>query len=100
MQTIVGKEAVEKCWLILRQTINNDEIAGPGTRELHLKRCFLRHQGKLYVYTSCVPETTVSESQLSQDDIVEDSDQFAVIFNLQVLWRNNHDVFINQFQQV
>ena len=95
VQTIVGKKVVDRNWLILRQTINNCEVAGPGTRELHLKRSFMRHQGKLYVYTSSVSESAVSEASLSQDDIVEDVDRVAVIFNLLVLWRNQHDVFIN-----
>ena len=59
-----------------------------GPRELHLKRSFMRHQGKLYVYTSSVPESAVSEASVSQDDIVEDVDRVAVVFNLLVLWRN------------
>ena len=48
----------------------------------------MRHQGKLYVYTSSVPESAVSEASVSQDDIVEDVDRVAVVFNLLVLWRN------------
>ena len=56
LQTLLASEPVNSNMLLLRQTVNNDDIVGPGTRELVLKRFFFRYQGKLYVYTSSVPE--------------------------------------------
>ena len=62
--------------LIFRQTINNDDITGPGTREVILKRFFFRIHGRLYVYTSSVPE------QLLDDEIREDVDRLVVVFKI------------------
>ena len=66
-------------FMLLRQTATNDDIWGPGTHELLLKRCFFRHQGKLYVFTSSVPASVLD--QQSEDEIrEEDADKVALVF--------------------
>ena len=80
--------------LIFRQTVTNDDIAGLGTRELVLKRFLFRCHGKLYVYTSSVPDSIVAgdTDANSQDS----DDRLHVVFMIQCFWRTKTDVFINQ----
>ena len=74
--------------------MTNDDIAGPGTRELLLKRFIFRCHGKLYVYTSSISGSIFSNS--SDEDIREDVDQLVLVFKIQCFWRTKTDVFMNQ----
>ena len=73
--------------LLIHETITNDYIAGPGNRQILLKRFFFREHGRLYVYTSSMPELEQSE-----DSIVEDTERYCVLFQIQCLWRTQKDV--------
>ena len=95
VQTLLACEVLNSNLLLLRQTVNNDDVAGPGTREILLKRCFFRYQGKFYVYTSSVPSQVLERPEA---DVREDLHQLTVIFQLQVFWRTKTDVYLNQIQ--
>ena len=56
LQAQASNDVQNSNMLVFRQTINNDDIAGPGVREVVLKRFFFRYHSRLYVYTSSVPE--------------------------------------------
>ena len=66
--------------LIFRQTVNNDDVVGPGTREVVLKRFFFRMQGRLYVYTSSLPDQILnsSDEEIKEDD----ADKLVIVFRL------------------
>ena len=99
IQSQVATNVINSNMLVLRQTVNNDEIVGPGMRELTLKRFFFRYQGRLYVYTSSVPEAILdskNKQNVSDEEIKEDIERMTVIFNLQCFYRTKSDVFVNQ----
>ena len=58
--------------------MTNDDIVGPGTREIMLKRFMFRYQGKLYVYTSSIPEQDPEITE--QEEINEDAEKLVIIF--------------------
>ena len=70
--------------LLIHETITNDYIAGPGTRQILLKRFFFREHGRLYVYTSSIPEQILEHSE---DEIREDTERYTVVFQIQCFWR-------------
>ena len=63
--------------LLIHETITNDYIAGPGNRQILLKRFFFREHGRLYVYTSSTAENLVEHSE---DEIREDTERYTVLF--------------------
>ena len=93
VQTNVAGQVQSSNILLLRQTVTNNDIAGPGTRELLLKRFFFRFRNRLYVYTSSIPEQVLE--QHSEEEINEDVDRLTVIFQIQCFWRTKTDVFMN-----
>ena len=89
------KPIVDKTMLIMEE-LSTELVSGYNQREALLKRFIFKDDGRVFVYTSSIPDELHSDEESGRDDAT----RYTVIFCIMCFKREGRDLVLERMKQL